>query len=110
MQKKCFSLLFAFFIAQLAYAQSPETLIITKYETQHADEVIKEFVKFLSIPNIASDTAKIRKNAAFVVEMMQKRGIQNIQLLQAATTGTPPVVYGEVKVPGAKQTLIFYAH
>lgn len=110
MQKKCFSFLLAFFITQLALAQSAETLTIRQYETQHAGDVIKEFVKFLSIPNVASDTANIRKNAAFIVEMMQKRGIQNIQLLDASTNGTPPVVYGEVKVPGAKQTLIFYAH
>jgi acetylornithine deacetylase/succinyl-diaminopimelate desuccinylase-like protein len=42
--------------------------------------------------------------------MMQKRGIQNIQLLNATTQGVPPAVFGEVIVPGAKQTLIFYAH
>ncbi len=110
MQKKYFSFLFAFFIAQLAFAQSAETLTIRRHETQHADDVIKEFVRFLSIPNVASDTANLRKNAAFIMEMMQQRGIGNIQLLEAATTGTPPVVYGEVKVRGAKQTLIFYAH
>ncbi len=59
MQKKCFSFSFVFFIAQLALAQSPETLTIRKYEEQHADDVIKEFTNFLSIPNVASDTANI---------------------------------------------------
>jgi acetylornithine deacetylase/succinyl-diaminopimelate desuccinylase-like protein len=42
--------------------------------------------------------------------MMNKRGIQKVQLLNATTPGVPPAVYGEVTVPGAKQTLIFYAH
>ncbi len=41
---------------------------------------------------------------------MHKRDIENIQLLDASTEGTQPVVYDEVKVPGAKQTLILYAH
>ncbi len=41
---------------------------------------------------------------------MKKRGIEKVQLLNASTTGVPPAVYGEVKVAGAKQTLIFYAH
>ncbi len=31
-------------------------------------------------------------------------------MLAPATAGAPPAVYGEVKVPGATQTLIFYAH
>jgi acetylornithine deacetylase/succinyl-diaminopimelate desuccinylase-like protein len=42
--------------------------------------------------------------------MMNKRGIQKVQLLNASTPGIPPAVYGEVLVPGARQTLIFYAH
>ena len=110
MQKLIFSFLLTFTATQCVLAQSKEILVIRKYEAQHADDVVKEFTKFLSIPNIASDTANIKKNATFIREMMQKRGIQNIQLLDAATNQTPPVVYGEVKVPGAKQTLIFYAH
>ncbi len=44
------------------------------------------------------------------MSMMNKRGIQQVKLLPATTAGAPPAVYGEVKVPGAKQTLIFYAH
>lgn len=42
--------------------------------------------------------------------MMNMRGIKNGQLLHAQTAGAPPAVYGEVIVPGAKRTLIFYAH
>ena len=44
------------------------------------------------------------------MEMMNKRGIQKIQLLNGTSPGAPPAVYGEVPVAGAKQTLIFYAH
>jgi hypothetical protein len=44
---------------------------------------------------------------AFIMSMMNERGIQKVQLLHASTPGVPPVVYGEVIVPGAKQTLIF---
>ncbi len=38
------------------------------------------------------------------------RGISQVKLLSATTAGVPPAVYGEVMAPGAKQTLIFYAH
>src|SRR6201999_906171 len=71
---------------------------------------MKEFVSFLSIPNLAKDTSNIKKNTSFIMDMMKNRGIQNIQLLQPVTADAPPVVYGDVNVPGARQTLVFYAH
>ena len=91
-------------------AQSPETLKIRKFREQHTDQMLKEYFDFLSIPNTARDTAKISENAESIMDMMQIRGIQNVQLLQAVSSGVPPAIYGEMMVPGAKRTLIFYAH
>jgi acetylornithine deacetylase/succinyl-diaminopimelate desuccinylase-like protein len=71
---------------------------------------MNEYISFLSIPNLVSDTLNIKKNASFIMQMMQKRGINNVQLLSPETKGAPPSVYGEVLIPGATQTLIFYAH
>jgi acetylornithine deacetylase/succinyl-diaminopimelate desuccinylase-like protein len=73
-------------------------------------EMLKEFTAFLAIPNVAADSAGLRRNAAFIQKMMLDRKIANIQLLTGATTGYPPAVYGEIIVPGAKQTIGFYAH
>lgn len=95
---------------QLAFAQSPATLKIRDYRSQHEGAIIKEFVSLLTIPNVASDTANIKKNAVFIAGMMQKRGITNIQLLPPTDTINPPAVYGEALAPGATKTLIFYAH
>lgn len=71
------------------------------------DNLLAEFIEFLSIPNIASDTASIRRNAEALRAMMNRRGIST-QLLEAA--GAPPVVYGEKRVSRATRTLMFYAH
>jgi len=101
---------FGLFIGQLAAAQSPDVLTIKKYSTQNAGNIISEFNSFLTIPNVAADPAGQQKTAAFIMDMMIKRGIEKVQLLPAITTGVPPAVYGEVNVAGAKQTLIFYAH
>src|SRR5439155_1884364 len=60
--------------------------------------------------NVAAEPPRQQKNAAFIMAMMNKRGIQKVQLLNPSTADAPPAVYGEVMVPGAKQTLIFYAH
>ena len=109
--KKPFFILLLFCLAgQFIWAQSPTVLTVRKFGQQQAGTIISEFTAFLSLPNVARDTVNIQKNAIFIRDMMQKRGIQKVQLLQAVTAGVPPVVYGEVIVPGAKQTLVFYAH
>lgn len=93
-----------------ALSQSGENGKIKEYWKTNQGPIIKEFLSFLSIPNVASDTVNIRLNAEFIKEMMIKRNISNVKLLDGKTKGVHPSVYGEVIVPGAKQTLIFYAH
>lgn len=93
-----------------ARGQSAEILTIRKFTTENAGKIISEFSEFLSFPNVAADPTGQEKNASFIMEMMTRRGIQKVQLLNASTAAVPPVVYGEVIVPGAKQTIIFYAH
>ncbi|GAB2569652.1 M20/M25/M40 family metallo-hydrolase [Spirosoma areae] len=68
-----------------------------------------EYRQFLAIPNVSSDSANIRKNAAFIQQMMQQRGIP-ATLLEGPSPGTGPAVFGEVRTPGATKTVIFYAH
>ena len=97
-------------VSHLVFSQSAETLKVREYIRKNQSAIVGEFVSFLPIPNVARDTINIRKNAAFIMEMMKKRNISNVQLLTGTTPNVHPAVYGEVKVAGAKQTLIFYAH
>ncbi len=73
----------------------------------HERDILREFIPLIEIPNRASDAANIRRNADLILNMMQRRGIVT-QLLELE--GAPPVVFGEIKTPGAQRTLIFYAH
>jgi acetylornithine deacetylase/succinyl-diaminopimelate desuccinylase-like protein len=98
------------FAPLLSKAQSASSLKIKKHLTENSSALLKEYVQFVAIPNVAKDTTNIKRNATFIMEMMAKRGIKNVQLLSATTPGIPPAVYGEVLIPGAKNTLIFYAH
>lgn len=111
MKKTSLLLIFTWAVtASYLYAQSPATLSIRKLRQQQESAWMESFRQFLSIPNVAADSANIRANAAFIMQLMKDRGIGNIQLLEAKERSTPPVVFGEVKTPGAKQTIIFYAH
>lgn len=98
------------FLTGTVSPQSADILKIRDYRKSHEKEIFSDFISLLAIPNIAADTVNIRKNAMLIMEMMKKRGIQQVQLLLPQTPGAPPAVYGEYNVPGAKQTLIFYAH
>src|SRR5579872_2212891 len=73
----------------------------------HEPAIIGEFVELLSIPNIASDRVNIRRNAQAIVKLMQKRRVP-AQLVEEP--GANPVVWGEVRAPGATRTIVFYAH
>ncbi len=91
-------------------AQSDFTNQIRTYREKQSHVLLQEYVSFLAIPNLAADTINMQKNAAYIQNMMAKRGIQNIQLLFPTSPKIPPAVYGEVLVPNATKTIIFYAH
>src|ERR1044072_918848 len=102
------SLLLVLFLAGAVLGQStPEK--VREYRKAHEHEILKEFTALLSIPNVASDTQNIRRNAALIAEMMKQRGLDP-RLLEGSTPNTPPAVYGEWKTPGAQRTILVYAH
>ena len=80
-----------------------------EYRRANEHKILREYVDFLSLPNVASDIQNIKRNAARIMEMMQERGL-NPRLLEGTTPNTPPAVYGEWRTPGAQRTLLFYAH
>src|SRR5437870_7689252 len=80
---------------------------VREYRMENENRIVRELSEFLAIPNIASDTSNIQKNAAHIVEMLEARGIEK-HLLPIAGRG--PVVFGKLISPEAKRTVIFYAH
>src|SRR5262245_23129570 len=102
-------LLLLVFIPLPLFAQTSVQEKVREYRRTNEQQIIKEFVSLLIVPNVAADTGNIRQNAALLVEMMKQRGL-NPRLLEAATPNAPPVVYGEWKTPGATRTLVLYAH
>jgi acetylornithine deacetylase/succinyl-diaminopimelate desuccinylase-like protein len=82
---------------------------VRDYRRRKEHEILREFVQLLSIPNVASDTVNIRRNAGLIVEMMKRREL-NPKLLESEDRSAPPAVYGEWIVPGAQRTVVLYAH
>ena len=91
-----------------SFAQTTQDKV-REYRRVNERRIVHEFLSLLAIPNVASDTPNIRKNAQLILEMMRQRAL-NPRLLEAQTANVPPIVYGEWKTPGATRTLILYAH
>ena len=73
----------------------------------HERDVLREFAALLALPNLASDTPNITRNADEIVTMLRRRGLGARRL---DGRGGPPPVYGELIVPGARRTVLIYAH
>src|SRR3954470_6217032 len=78
------------------------------YRQQNESEILSEFSTLLALPNLASDSVGIRRNADHLLTMLASRGFTNRRLL--TVHGGPPAVYGELLAAGATRTLVLYAH
>jgi acetylornithine deacetylase/succinyl-diaminopimelate desuccinylase-like protein len=102
------ALLLSAAFAALAHAQAnPAAAAAHQWRAAHEQAILAEFTGLLAIPNVASDGPNIRRNAAAVSAILEKRGVKT-RLLEVP--GAPPVVFGEIDTPGASRTVIFYAH
>jgi acetylornithine deacetylase/succinyl-diaminopimelate desuccinylase-like protein len=96
-------------LAQKSTPPSPAQVVqeVHDYRMDNEDRIMRELSEFLAIPNIASDTPNIQKNAEHLVGMLEARGIETHLL---PITGRGPVVFGKLISAEAKPTVIFYAH
>ncbi len=86
--------------------QSDAIRAVRDYRSTHEATLVAELVEFLGLPNVATDEAAMQQNAAALLKLMGRRGIE-ARLLE---TDGPPYVYGELNAAGASRTVLFYAH
>jgi acetylornithine deacetylase/succinyl-diaminopimelate desuccinylase-like protein len=102
-----FACLAALCAGQSGSVTNPAALAARQWRQLHERAIIDEFVSLLAIPNIASDRANIQRNAEAIAALLEKRGVA--AKLVSVPDGNP-VVFGEIKAPGATRTIVFYAH
>ncbi|MEJ8568696.1 M20/M25/M40 family metallo-hydrolase [Elongatibacter sediminis] len=88
-------------------ASEDAVTIAREWRKSHEQAIVQDFVTLLSIPNVASDTPNIRRNAEHILSLLPSRGFE-ARLLEA--DGGPPAVFAERTTPGAETTLLIYAH
>ena len=102
------SILLAFALVPVgAAAQTSGVDVARTYRNLHGPAIIRDFAELLAIPNNASDSVGIHRNAEYIRDELARRGV-TAELLEIP--GVPPIVYGELLVPGATRTLGIYLH
>jgi acetylornithine deacetylase/succinyl-diaminopimelate desuccinylase-like protein len=101
-----FLLLAGFLFATMATAQSGID-VVRAYRHQHETAILLDFVALFTDPNRAHDTEDIDRAAAYIRDQLQDVGVIS-ELLRV--DGVPPIVYGELIVPGATRTLGLNVH
>ncbi|MBZ5701885.1 MAG: M20/M25/M40 family metallo-hydrolase [Acidobacteriia bacterium] len=96
-------------LGQKAVAVAPGQVAqeVRDYRKSNEERIVRELREFLAIPNTATDTPNIQKNAARLMEMLEARGIETHPL---SIAGRGPVIFGKLTTPEATRTVIFYAH
>ena len=102
-------LCFAAYLLCLATALTAQTPpeAARRYTEAHRADLVQQFSELLSIPNVAADPANLKRNADVLLEKLRTRGIDSRLL---SLPGAPSVVFGQIDVPGAQHTIVFYAH
>lgn len=77
------------------------------YRAAHEQQIIDAFVALLRLPNVATDSDNIRRNAEHIRSLLLPRGFE-VQLLESP--GSPPAVFASRTTPGADTTVMIYAH
>jgi acetylornithine deacetylase/succinyl-diaminopimelate desuccinylase-like protein len=96
-----------FVTATVSISAQPDTrAAVRTWVAANQTAVVAELMELLKIPNVAADVANIRRNAEHLKGMLAKRGF-DAELLE---TDGNPLVYGELRVPGATRTLLLYSH
>jgi acetylornithine deacetylase/succinyl-diaminopimelate desuccinylase-like protein len=73
----------------------------------HDRQIVRELADLVSLRNVASNRADIQRNAEAVLALLRRHGVEG-RLLTAGDA--PPAVFAEIPSPGARRTIVFYAH
>ena len=94
--------------AERAWADPAEVAEqVRSWRQANEQQIVDDFAELLRLPNVASDSVNIRRNADAITSLLQPRGF-DVRLLE--TAGGPPAVFAERRSKGAQKTIMIYAH
>jgi acetylornithine deacetylase/succinyl-diaminopimelate desuccinylase-like protein len=81
---------------------------VERYRMAHEVHIVGELDELIRLKSVAADPAGLAAAADHLQALLKQRGFKTMQL--SAGPGIPPLVFGILSSPGAKRTVVFYAH
>ena len=97
----------AMFAATLVCAANLQDQVQT-YRIAHESEIVGQLDELIRIRSVAADAMGLAAAADRLQALLKERGFETKQL--SSGTGVPPLVFGYLRSPGARRTVVFYAH
>ncbi len=80
---------------------------VSDYRAAHEAAIIGQLDALVRLKSVAADPQGLAAAGAYLENQLKTRGFETASW---SAGGSPPVVYGLLKSPGARRTAIFYAH
>src|SRR5215469_3144609 len=95
-------------VTAVVTAATPADVVrsVRAWRTQHERAILRELFDLLALPNVATDTANIKRNADALTRMFERRRFAPEMI---ATKGSP-LVLAERRLPNLRRTITFYFH
>ncbi|MBV9991037.1 MAG: M20/M25/M40 family metallo-hydrolase [Alphaproteobacteria bacterium] len=95
------------FLAHPAFAGDALKHRVDAWRGAHETQILSAFDRLLRFPSVAADPKGTAAAGAYLKRQLEDRGF-SAELL--SVPDAPPVVFGSLMTPGAKRTVVFYAH
>ncbi len=94
--------------AMTTMASAAPSMTVAQWRAAHEGEIVERLDRLARLPGIASNPKALDATADVLAEELRTRGFE----AQMLTTepGAPKVVFARLDTPGAKRTVVFYAH
>jgi acetylornithine deacetylase/succinyl-diaminopimelate desuccinylase-like protein len=81
---------------------------VDAYRAQHESEIVDQFAAFVAQKSVAANPEGVAATAHYLEGELKARGFEVKEFTGAP--GVAPAVFGYLKVPKAKRTVVYYAH
>jgi acetylornithine deacetylase/succinyl-diaminopimelate desuccinylase-like protein len=81
---------------------------VERYRIAHEAQIVGQLDELTRIKSVAAEPTGLTAAADRLETLLKERGFDVMQL--SAQRGMPPLVFGDLKIPGATRTVVFYAH
>ena len=97
----------ALLFGSVAIAAAPLRDDVDRYRIANEAAIVRQLADMIAVESVAANPAALQAQADMLVAALAARGFASRTL---DGLGGPPVVFGERKSPGARRTVVFYAH